>query len=187
MIINPRRPYLDDRPDGLRESDKDYVLNNIDACVELLDRELRANGVRLAAEAVIAHRKRDCLDNSIEPYNALVCSAYRRADEAVSRPPLHLQRRLNLIPRAKVPTMPVKDKERISPTINAALNLSRANWAEAAVAEHARGSGADEEEKAVQVIDLICNLQHYCRRLEINFDEVLNAARMHFQDETSGY
>jgi len=38
--IIPRRPYYDDQPDGYMESDKDYVLNNIGAAIELLDREL---------------------------------------------------------------------------------------------------------------------------------------------------
>jgi hypothetical protein len=39
--IYPRRPYDDEKPDGYMESDKDFVLNNLDAAVELLERELK--------------------------------------------------------------------------------------------------------------------------------------------------
>jgi len=35
--INSRRPYDDDNPDGYLESDKDFVLNNIDACLQFLE------------------------------------------------------------------------------------------------------------------------------------------------------
>lgn len=35
--IIPRRLLDDDKPDGYLESDKDYVLNNIEAAVKLLD------------------------------------------------------------------------------------------------------------------------------------------------------
>ncbi len=34
--ITPRRPYDQDFP-GYLEGDRDYVLNNLDACVEILD------------------------------------------------------------------------------------------------------------------------------------------------------
>ncbi len=40
MIINGRRPLNSDEPDtniSYHESDRDYVLNNIDACVQFLD------------------------------------------------------------------------------------------------------------------------------------------------------
>ena len=42
--IYPRRPYNDEKPDGYMESDKDFVLNNLDAAVELLERELKIKG-----------------------------------------------------------------------------------------------------------------------------------------------
>lgn len=35
--VEPRRPYYDEVPDYYLESDKDYVLNNLDACVWYLD------------------------------------------------------------------------------------------------------------------------------------------------------
>lgn len=35
--ITPRRPLDDDRPDGLLESDQDFVLNNLNAAVEFLE------------------------------------------------------------------------------------------------------------------------------------------------------
>jgi hypothetical protein len=39
--INPRRLWDDENPVGYMESDKDFVLNNIDAAVQLLERELK--------------------------------------------------------------------------------------------------------------------------------------------------
>lgn len=36
-ILNPRRPLDDEHPDGYAESDRDYVENNLDAAVWLLD------------------------------------------------------------------------------------------------------------------------------------------------------
>jgi hypothetical protein len=39
--IMPRRPFDDDKPDGYQESDRDYVVNNIDACVAYLDRKTK--------------------------------------------------------------------------------------------------------------------------------------------------
>lgn len=35
--INPRRPLDDNKPNGYMESDRDFVLNNIEACVEYLE------------------------------------------------------------------------------------------------------------------------------------------------------
>ncbi len=43
-----RRPLDDDQPDGYLESDRDYVLNNLEWCVEMLD---RATGGDLTARA----------------------------------------------------------------------------------------------------------------------------------------
>ena len=40
LKINLRRPFYDNKPKGYLESDQDYILNNIEACVILLDREL---------------------------------------------------------------------------------------------------------------------------------------------------
>jgi hypothetical protein len=39
--IYPRRLWDDEKPYGYMESDKDFVLNNLDAAVELLERELK--------------------------------------------------------------------------------------------------------------------------------------------------
>jgi len=38
--IHPRRPLDDDNPDGYLESDQDFVLNNLEVAVELLEKEL---------------------------------------------------------------------------------------------------------------------------------------------------
>jgi len=38
--IKPRRLLNDDNPDGYLESDKDFVLNNITACLIFLEQEL---------------------------------------------------------------------------------------------------------------------------------------------------
>lgn len=40
MLIHPRRPLDDDNPDGYLESDQDFVLNNLEVAVELLEKEL---------------------------------------------------------------------------------------------------------------------------------------------------
>lgn len=40
MDIIPRRPLDDDNPDGYLENDKDFVLNNLEVAVELLEKEL---------------------------------------------------------------------------------------------------------------------------------------------------
>ena len=39
--VIPRRPLDDDNPEGYLESDQDFVLNNLEAAVELLERELK--------------------------------------------------------------------------------------------------------------------------------------------------
>jgi len=35
--INSRRPLYDEKPDGYMESDRDYVENNLELCVEILN------------------------------------------------------------------------------------------------------------------------------------------------------
>jgi len=37
MELKPRRLYDETKPDGYRESDIDYVSNNLEACVLMLD------------------------------------------------------------------------------------------------------------------------------------------------------
>ena len=34
--INPRRPLYDDKPEGYLESDRDFVENNLELCVQIL-------------------------------------------------------------------------------------------------------------------------------------------------------
>jgi hypothetical protein len=46
-----RRPWADDEPDGMLESDRDYVVNNLDLAVELLDK-LHADQTALADEII---------------------------------------------------------------------------------------------------------------------------------------
>jgi hypothetical protein len=36
--FKPRRPYDDDQPDGYMESDRDFVENNFDLCMRLLEK-----------------------------------------------------------------------------------------------------------------------------------------------------
>lgn len=101
----------------------------------------------------------------------------------LKRPPLFMQRDLKMArPMQPVPYPEVK----MTPQIAEALAKARANWALSAVNVYARESGADEEELVVQVIDLITNLQHLCRREELDFDEVLRAARVHYEEESRG-
>ncbi len=37
VLYNPRRIFEADCPEGYFESDRDYVLNNMELCLELLD------------------------------------------------------------------------------------------------------------------------------------------------------
>lgn len=64
MKIIPRRTYDDDIPSYL-EGDKDYVLNNTEAAVRLLDRELKtqlSRKLRLKQSRLVASRRsRLCL------------------------------------------------------------------------------------------------------------------------------
>lgn len=53
--IYPRRPYDDEKPDGYMESDNDFVLNNIGAAVELLERELKIMGKNTFDSLVCGH------------------------------------------------------------------------------------------------------------------------------------
>ena len=39
MNYNPRRPFDDEDPHSYEESDRDYVMNNIDLAVKLLDQQ----------------------------------------------------------------------------------------------------------------------------------------------------
>ena len=43
LKVIPRRLLDDDNPDGYLESDKDFVLNNIETCVVFLERKTDAN------------------------------------------------------------------------------------------------------------------------------------------------
>lgn len=41
MRPHPRRPLDDAEPDGYMEGDRDFVLNNLDWCVQQLEQRLR--------------------------------------------------------------------------------------------------------------------------------------------------
>lgn len=49
MVVNRRRPLDNQNPNGYIESDKDYVLNNIELCVKLLDKAV----IELADKEVV--------------------------------------------------------------------------------------------------------------------------------------
>ena len=49
MTLKPRRPYIDEEPDGYLESDTDYLDNNIEAT-----RVFFEGGLELFAELIIA-------------------------------------------------------------------------------------------------------------------------------------
>lgn len=58
--MNPRRLWEGSNPCGCRESDTDYVMNNIKACVEFLEQEaLRQEWNDLVAETLrVVNRER---------------------------------------------------------------------------------------------------------------------------------
>lgn len=50
--VIPRRPLDDDNPEGYLESDQDFVMNNLEAAVELLEKELEKETQMENKEAV---------------------------------------------------------------------------------------------------------------------------------------
>jgi hypothetical protein len=48
--INPRRPLDPEHPNGYTESDKDFVLNNLTACVWFLNHALSFKAIKKNAE-----------------------------------------------------------------------------------------------------------------------------------------
>lgn len=82
MSLNVRRPLNDGHPGGYMESDKDYVLNNLELAVSLLDQYQDFLRVVCAAWDVIEHRENDYLDNTVPPYADL-----ERALELLARGP----------------------------------------------------------------------------------------------------
>lgn len=61
------------------------------------------------------------------------------------------------------------------------LNHSRAEWAAAALDAFDEAVGGDREDS---ISDLLCDLMHYCDRTSCDFDNELQRARGHYQEET---
>jgi len=59
-------------------------------------------------------------------------------------------------------------------------NLQRAVWAECAVNAFRQQTGCDEEDS---LGDLLCDLTHWARATNFDFDLALDRARMHFDAE----
>jgi len=59
-------------------------------------------------------------------------------------------------------------------------NETRAQWAEAALCEFRRHTGADIEDI---VSDLLANIMHWCDRRAQNFDTELRRGREHYEYE----
>lgn len=51
--LEPRRPYDDEQPDGYLESDLDYVCNNVESAVWLLDGEIDGSAVAKPAGRIL--------------------------------------------------------------------------------------------------------------------------------------
>jgi hypothetical protein len=61
------------------------------------------------------------------------------------------------------------------------MNEDRSRWAEAAIHEFQRQTGADLEDS---VSDLLADLMHWCDRNGIDFDTETDRARRHYDEET---
>ena len=61
------------------------------------------------------------------------------------------------------------------------MNADRSRWAEAAIFEFQRQTGADLEDA---VSDLLADLMHWCDRRKLDFDKELDRARSHYDEET---
>jgi hypothetical protein len=62
-----------------------------------------------------------------------------------------------------------------------ALNNERAQWADDALRCFQQATGTDDE----ALIDLICDLMHWCDRNNADFDAALSTARVHYDAETA--
>ena len=60
-------------------------------------------------------------------------------------------------------------------------NADRERWAYAAMMAFQRETGTDEEDI---LADLLCDLQHWASRNQVDFDAELRRANMHFEAET---
>jgi hypothetical protein len=94
--MNKRRPLDDDNPTGYQESDKDYVLNNIDLCVKLLDERAVSNDriefckKEVARAAVGWHKIYSRESNRFFPAFHTRDAGFTKADEAAARKVLAL-------------------------------------------------------------------------------------------------
>lgn len=61
------------------------------------------------------------------------------------------------------------------------MNEDRSRWAETAIFEFQRQTGADLEDA---VSDLLADLMHWCDRHETDFEHELQRARYHYEEET---
>lgn len=67
------------------------------------------------------------------------------------------------------------------------LNNERADWAEAALDAFALVTRMDTAGEDYETIlgDLLCDLMHWCDRNGVDFDVMLDVARMGYEDETT--
>jgi hypothetical protein len=70
--VIPRRPYIDEEPDGYLESDNDFVLNNHEVVVKLLE----GDALKKFAELIVA----ECCN-----FNYDFLESYREACEVNSK------------------------------------------------------------------------------------------------------
>lgn len=62
-------------------------------------------------------------------------------------------------------------------------NKDRAISARKTLDFFAKQQGVQDEDRATQASDLLCNLMHYCRSTALDFDTVLNRAHGHYTEE----
>jgi hypothetical protein len=62
------------------------------------------------------------------------------------------------------------------------MNDDRAEWAAAALDHFQCTTGTDYESA---IVDLLCDLMHWCDRNDSDIEAALSVARMHYEAETS--
>lgn len=62
------------------------------------------------------------------------------------------------------------------------MNDARADWAATALQCFQEETGSEDD---TALIDLLCDLMHWCDRNDGDFDQSLQLARMHYDAETS--
>lgn len=62
------------------------------------------------------------------------------------------------------------------------MNDARTSWAQAALRSFQQETGSEDD---TALVDLLCDLMHWCDRNAVDFEQCLQLARLHYEAETS--